>query len=926
MATRPLRTFTIVPSVPEALVRLREVALNLRWAWDRETIDLFRRLDPQLWEETRHNPVLMLGMIRQERLNEAASDDGFVAQYRRVCERLDAYMRAPGDQWAMSRKHFGAENRPLSGIHPEVENGRMVQPWFSKGHPQSRLSVAYFSMEFGLAECLAIYSGGLGVLSGDHLKSASDLGVPLVGIGLAYQEGYFQQYLNADGWQGELYPDNDFYNLPMTLERQPDGSPVKIQVDLPGRQLWAQIWRVQVGRVPLFLLDSNVPETAVEDRGASLRLYSTGDTRIRQELLLGVGGVRALEALGLRPQVCHMNEGHSAFLGLERIRQVMAEQGLDFWEAKEVVAAGSVFTTHTPVPAGIDRFPPEMVDHYLWDWYGKLGISRDAFLALGRENPHDASERFSMAVLAINLSGQTNGVAKLHGAVSRRLWPGLWPGVPADEVPISSVTNGVHALSWVSGDMMGLYDRYLGPRWPDAGLSVQTTEGQPPLASRRAAQAIASSRRGSTEASDEVVWQRANQIPSEELWRTHERRRERLVSFARHRLAQQLRARNAPASEIEQASEVLNPEALTIGFARRFSTYKRATLLLQDVDRLASILKNKDRPVQIIFAGKAHPEDVGGKELIREIVRLSKREDLRRHIVFIENYDLSVARYLVSGCDVWLNLPRRPQEASGTSGMKAALNGVLHMSVLDGWWAEAYRSGLGWAIGHGEEYQDTAYQDHVEARAAYELLEREVVPLYYDRGPDNLPRGWIQMMKNCIRELGPAFNTNRMVREYAQHYYLPAADRHERLVANGGEPAKALTAWKRCLEQEWGKVRIEEVDTAPADVAVGMELPVRARVYLGNLSPADVSVQLYDGSVNAAGMIITGQAVEMQAVIDGRASGGGPAGGAQAAGVYLYEGAIPCRSSGLHGYSVRIVPAHPDLSSQFEPGLITWAG
>ncbi len=880
MVTRPLRTFTITPAVPAALGRLRELASNLRWAWDRETIDLFRRLDDDLWESTGHNPILMLGSIRQERLDAAAADDGFVAQYRRACDRLDAYLGQPAGERA-----------------PDGGPRFMQQPWFPKAHPGSTLSVAYFSAEFGLTECLAIYSGGLGVLSGDHLKSASDLGVPLVAVGLAYQEGYFRQYLNADGWQGQLYPDNDFFNLPLTLARREDGAPVKIHVELPGRPLTAQIWRVQVGRVPLYLLDANVPETSQEDRGASLRLYSTGDTRIRQELLLGIGGVRALEALGYQPQVFHMNEGHSAFLGLERIRRLMETKGLTFYEAREAAASGSIFTTHTPVPAGIDRFQPEVIDHYFGEWYGRLGISRDEFLALGRENPSDPGEWFSMAVLAIRLADQTNGVSKLHGVVSRGLWPRLWPEAPPEEVPIDSVTNGVHALSFISGDMLGLYERYLGPRWAEASMN--------------------------RDAADAAVWARANEIPGEELWRTHERRRERLVNFARRRLRAQLQARNAAPSELERAAEVLNPAALTIGFARRFATYKRATLLLQDIERLAAILGHRDRPVQFIFAGKAHPEDDAGKELIREIVRLSRREDLTRHIVFVENYDLNVARYLVGGCDVWLNLPRRPHEASGTSGMKAALNGVLHMSVLDGWWAEAYRPGLGWAIGQGEEYADPAYQDVVEARAVYELLEKEVVPLFYDRGADGLPRGWVTMMKAAIRELGPVYNTNRMLHEYVERFYVPAAGRFSRLAEGDAGPARRLAAWKRRLAGAWEGVRVLDVNAPMADATVGMELPVQARVHLGGLGPEDVAVQLYDGPVDSQGHITGGTAVDMSLAVTGGESAG-PSGAAPD-GVYLYTGTIPCRSSGLHGYSIRIMPRHPDLPHPFQPGLITWA-
>jgi starch phosphorylase len=722
----------------------------------------------------------------------------------------------------------------------------------------------------------------------------------LVGVGLAYQEGYFQQYLNADGWQGERYPDNDFYNLPMTLERREDESPVKVHVELPGRRLTAQIWRVQVGRVPLYLLDANLPETAPEDRVASLQLYSTGEPRIKQELLLGVGGYRALEALGYRPSVVHMNEGHSAFLGLERIRRLMEEHGLNFYEAREAAAAGAVFTTHTIVAAAMDRFPPVVVDRYFGEWYGKLGISREEFLALGRERQDDPNEPLNMAVLAIRLAAYTNGVSQLHSRVARTLWPGLWPGVPPEEVPIAPVTNGVHAPSWISGDLLGLYERYLGPRWQDASMN--------------------------RDQADADVWERANDIPSEELWRTHERRRERLVSFARRRLRQQLSARNASAAELEQAGEVLDPAALTIGFARRFATYKRATLLLQDVERLVRILNDRQKPVQFIFAGKAHPADNGGKELIREIVQVGRREELRRRIVFIENYDLNVARYLVSGCDVWLNLPRRPQEASGTSGMKAALNGVLHMSVLDGWWEEAYKPGLGWAVGHGEEYQDEGYADYVEARAVYDLLEKEVVPLFYDRGPDDLPRRWIQMMKAAIRELGPAFNTNRMLYQYAEQFYRPAATRFTHLTAERGAAARELVAWKTRLRQFWSEVRVEEVDAPLTDIAVGMDLPVRAQVRLGGLTPEDVTVQLYDGPVDAQGQISGGNAVEMQVMAgeDG-ARGKGSAAGGSSDRRYTYTGAIPCRSSGLHGYSVRVIPRHQDLANAYEPGLVAWA-
>jgi starch phosphorylase len=871
MMVRPMQTFTVTPAVPPALSRLVDIAMNLRWTWHREALDLFRRLDPQLWEVSGHNPFVMLGSITQERLGGASIDEGFLSQYGRVCRSLDEYMRG-------------------ATLHSDVRDSLGPErPWFNRAHAGSDLQVAYFSMEFGLTECMAIYSGGLGLLAGDHLKSASDLGVPLVAVGLAYQEGYFRQYLSQDGWQGELYPDNDFYNLPMTLERRPDGSPVKVSVELPGRTLHAQIWRVQVGRVPLFLLDANVPETEERDRVASLRLYSGDrDIRIRQEILLGVGGVRALEALGYQPRVFHMNEGHAAFLGLERVRRLMETCYLNFDEAREVAAAGGVFTTHTPVPAGIDKFTPSLIDQYFGSWYERFGISRDQFLALGRERPGGNDEPFSMAILAIRMASAVNGVSQLHGEVSRGMWANLWPGTPANEVPIGAITNGVHALSWLSGDMLGLYDRYLGPRWPDAGMNRH--------------------------AEDRAVWARVNDIPSEELWRTHERRRERLVSFARARLQAQLESRGASPSEVARASEVLDPSALTIGFARRFATYKRATLVMRDIDRLLRLANDRHRPVQFIFAGKSHPEDHGGKELIKQIIQVARRDDLRNRIVFIENYDINVARYLVSGCDVWLNVPRRPHEASGTSGMKAAMNGVLHMSILDGWWDEAYRSGLGFAIGRREQFPDEAVQDEVEGRLIYDVLEQEVIPAFYERGRDDLPRRWIAMMKASIRELGLVFNTNRMVYDYAEGFYLPAGRRQAHLLDNNARAVRDLVVWKRRLREYWSDVRVERVDAPPVGIHVGSMVSVSASVRLGRLDVKDVVVELFDGPIEPGGTITKGRATAM--TCDARPGTDR---------VAMFTGSVECVASGLHGYSVRILPAHPDLAYALEPALITWA-
>ncbi|MFN2219329.1 MAG: alpha-glucan family phosphorylase, partial [Anaerolineae bacterium] len=542
---RPSHTFRVIPALPAKLERLRDLAHNLWWSWNHEAIQLFRRLDRDLWESTGHNPVLILGSIRQERLQIMADDDGFVAYADGVCRVFDRYM-AKESTWYDKAFAAASEDKPSEAGKPRI---------------------AYFSAEFGLTESLGIYAGGLGILAGDHMKSASDLGLPLVGVGLLYQQGYFRQYLNPDGWQQELYPENDFYNLPLTLERQLSGAPLLIEVHYPGRIVKAQVWRAQVGRVPLYLLDTNIEDNRPDDRDITDQLYGGDDEmRIRQEILLGIGGIRALEALDLRPAVCHMNEGHSAFLALERIRLLMEEHGLTFAEAREAATAGHVFTTHTPVPAGIDWFHPNLVDRYFSHYYPGLGITRHQFLGLGRTNPDDVNGHFCMAILAMRLANKTNGVSQLHGRVSREMWHEVWPQLPPGEVPIISITNGIHPRSWISDDMADLYDRYLGPRWVERPAELS-------------------------------VWQRVTRIPDEELWRTHERRRERLVAFARRRLSRQLEQRGSRPSEIRQAEEVLDPEALTIGFARRFATYKRATLLFHDIERLARIVSDRDRPV-----------------------------------------------------------------------------------------------------------------------------------------------------------------------------------------------------------------------------------------------------------------------------------------------------------------------------------------
>ncbi|MBN1313373.1 MAG: alpha-glucan family phosphorylase [Anaerolineae bacterium] len=857
---RPVATYTVVSAIPEPLQRLTELAYNIRWAWDHATIDLFKRMDPGLWEETKHNPVQMMGLINQDKLNALSRDDGFLAHLNRVLESYDTYMQQANRAWYA--QEFQAEEQPL---------------------------VAYFSFEFGLTESVPIYSGGLGMLAGDHLKAASDLGVPLVGVGLLYQQGYFRQYLNIDGWQQERYPQNNFYTMPIHLMRDEAGEPVQVGVKLPGRTVYAQVWRVQVGRVSLFLLDTNIRENPIiEDQDLTSQLYG-GDheMRIKQEILLGIGGLRALHALGMEPAVCHMNEGHSAFLALERAYVLMQRHAMTFDEALAVTSASNIFTTHTPVPAGNDYFEPELVEQYFEGYRRQLGLNQEDFLSLGRIDRDNPEEYFCMTILALRSSTYANGVSRLHGEVARKMWQDVYPGVPLAEVPIGSITNGVHSLSWVSGEMAGLYDRYLGPRWRE-------------------------------DPADQGVWQQVSDIPSEELWRTHVRSRERLVSFVREQVVCQLEQRGAPTSEIDESGEILDPDALTIGFARRFATYKRATLLLRDPERLTQMMCS-DRPVQFIFAGKAHPLDTAGKEFIREVVHFARKAGCRNRIIFLEDYDMAMARYLVQGVDVWMNTPRRPMEASGTSGMKATMNGVLNFSVLDGWWAESYRRDLGWAIGRGEDYEDPEQQDYIESNAIYEMLEKDLIPTFYDRGSDGLPRSWVKRMKAALSELCPVYSMNRVVQEYTRSYYRPALEQAARLAENGHEQGRAFAQWQLRLQNEWDTLQIGDVtcEFNQGEVHAGETLRVSAGVHLGHISPDSVSVQLYEGVLDADGRISQAAIYAMQPLANED--------GQQDPGWYRYGIEYISEATGRHGYTVRIVPNYPELKHPLRLRLITWA-
>ena len=860
-----VRSFTILPALPETLEDLETIAKNMFWSWNPEFVELFKRIDGNLWLACGHNPVRLLGNVSQARLDALAENEGFLGQLKRASEKLQSYLHSP--------------------------------TWYEKVCPKcTKPVIAYFSAEFGLHECLPIYAGGLGILAGDHLKSASDLGVPLVGVGLLYQKGYFRQYLNVDGWQQEIYVENDFYNLPIELVRKESGRPLTISVEYPGRCVIAQIWCVSVGRVKLYLLDTNVPANSPMDRMITSSLYG-GDRelRIRQEIMLGIGGLKALTAMDITPTVCHMNEGHAAFMALERIRELRSAMNMTFDEAVEATKSGNIFTIHTPVKAGLDEFKVELMDKYFGGYFTKLGINRKRFLALGRVLSDDDSEPFKMPVLAIRLSSYTNGVSKLHGHISRGIWGSLWPGVPVEEVPIISITNGIHIKNWLSEEMDSLYERYLGPNWADDTMN-------------------------------KPLWEAVDQIPDEGFWRIHQRCKEQLIVFARNRLKAQMQRRGTYHTQLHQADEVLDPEALTIGFARRFASYKRGNLLLKDPRRLIKLLKNNEKPVQIIFAGKAHPKDTEGKDIIRQIIHFANQHEVRRRIVFLEDYDIDIARVLVRGVDVWLNNPRRPMEASGTSGMKSAVNGILNMSTFDGWWCEGYTPDGGWVIGAGESYEDKDYQDMVESQAIYDVLENEVVPLFYARSADNLPRAWIRRVKNSIKWIAPRFNTHRMVAEYTRRFYNPSAAKWRYLTAEACARARAFSSWKSDLQKAWPELAVKDVtmeikngdgmeplNPKKPQLKVGTQLYVRALVKLGTIKPDDVAVELYHGLVDTWENIRDGSAVRMEYE---QAS--------ELEGEHWFIGSMPCKKTGQHGVSVRILPRHDYLVSPYEMGLILW--
>jgi len=842
---RAVASFTIRPHLPGPIGGLDELAANLRWSWNRPTRELFRSIDPEAWAECGHDPRLLLARTDPDRLEALAQDAGF---RQRVDDAVADLHRALGpDSW------FEESGRPIDG------------------------SVAYFSPEFGIAEAVPQYSGGLGILAGDHLKSCSDLGIPLVGVGLFYRHGYFRQSVSVDGWQQERFPDLDPYAMSMHLVED-----IRIELDLAGERLVAQVWQAQVGRTPLYLLDSDVDDNPDHLRVICDRLYG-GDTehRLRQEILLGIGGIRMLAALGIDATVFHTNEGHAGFLGLERIRVLMTESHVDFGTALAATRAGCVFTTHTPVPAGIDRFGLDLIDRYFGAWADEVGIDRSELIGLGHRPGDGPEEPFNMAVMGMRLAQRRNGVAALHGEVSREMFADLWPGVPTDEVPIGSVTNGVHGATWVSAEMDRVLSAAAGTAW-------------------------------SAEVRD--TWD-LDRVNDRDLWAAHRDGTHRLIDFTRARLRSAGLTRGLSPAELSWTDEALDPNALTICFARRFATYKRATLLLSQPERLMALISDAERPVQFVFAGKAHPADEPGKQLIRDIVTLSHDPAARHRFCFIEDYDMAVSRHLLHGADVWLNTPLRPQEACGTSGMKATMNGALNCSIADGWWAECLDPELGWTISSADGIDDLARRNELEANSLFELLEQHIVPLFHHGmvAGQGSP-GWLAAMRRSVGRVGPFVSSARMVQDYTRHFYGPASNSARLMESDGHRVAREVASWQRRVVDAWHRVHVDQVMVDESLADLGSVREVSARVFLGDLDPLDVSVQLISGTVGQSGTLESSVLSTMELVGDSDD------------GHRRYAAQMLLDRAGRAGLTVRIVPRHDAVADPLDLGCVAWAG
>lgn len=843
----------VISALPKEFKRLNDLSYNLWWSWNPEAIDLYREIDLDLWEKVGKNPVRFLHEVSQKKLQLKLSDADYMGRLESVIMAFDNYM---------SEKNT----------------------WFSENHPNNiNNRVAYFSAEYGLNEVLPIYSGGLGVLSGDHCKAASDLGIPFTAIGLFYKQGYFSQRINTNGWQETCFNTLNTSQLPILPALDPNGEQAQISITFAGRTVYARVWKVQVGRINLFLMDTDVPQNNPHDRDLTGRLYG-GDqeTRIQQEIFLGIGGIRVLDALGIKPNVYHMNEGHSSFMGLELIRKLINEKNISFKEAKKVVENSSIFTTHTPVPAGNDVFPLYMMDKYFGDFWGQLGLSRYDFLELGLKKAED--QNFNMTVLALTLAGRKNGVSELHGAVSRNIFGDVWPGVPENDIPITHVTNGIHTLTWISPKMKDLYDKYLKSDWKKNIFSSTAFEG-------------------------------IDNIPDGELWATHSELKNKLIYFVRDRLKQQKLANGESMEAVRQVDNFLDPNALTIGFARRFATYKRANLIFRNLARIQKILNDPERPMQIIFAGKAHPADGPAQDVIKNINDIAKLEGFYGKVILLENYNMTVARNLVQGVDVWMNNPRRPLEASGTSGQKVCINGIINFSILDGWWCEGYNGENGWVIGDETEFDNENSQDNIDSESIYDTLEQKIIPLFYNVNDKGIPTEWIKIMKNSIKSLTWNYSTDRMVQEYTDRMYVPAMNGAARVCVDDFDLARSLSGFEEHIKRNWSQVHLFAEKSANElkdyNSASGQELYLSIGVQLGEIDPANVMVEVLYGSL-IKGQIANAQAVELYC--DGKTDNN----------TYKYSLNFKIEDGGEYAYTFRATPKHPDLINRFDMGFIRW--
>ena len=845
---------TVNPQLPKRIGKLSEIANNLWWSWNTEFLRLFKMIDRDLWETCEKNPVKFLKQVSQDRLETVATNQEFLKEYDRLTKEFDDYVTSKNT-------------------------------WFSNKYPENKKDlIAYFSAEYGLDQTIPIYSGGLGILSGDHLKSASDLGIPLVAVGLLYKNGYFHQKINGYGDQETEYNNIDLSNLPINPVKDENGDELKIYVKFEKRKIYLKVWQINVGRIKLYLLDSDIDENKPEDREVTLKLYG-GDQemRIKQEIVLGMGGTNLLtRALGLNPTVYHMNEGHSAFLILELIKNIIKEKKVSFEVAKDIASSKTVFTTHTPVPAGNDIFPIGLVEKYFKEFWPRLGLDREEFLKLGMKPCTDLEPGFNMGILALKVAGKKNGVSKLHGAVSRELFGDVWPEIAANESPITYVTNGIHTCSWLAPTLKELYNKYLIPYWQD---NIHKNE----------------------------VWENINNIPDEELWEIHQQRKIKLLNLVKENTTNRLRRSGYSYEEINDITSKLNPNALTIGFARRFATYKRATLIFRDLERITQILNNAERPVQLIFAGKAHPADKEGQDLIKRIHEISMMPQFKGKIFVLENYNIAMSRYLVSGVDVWLNNPRRPMEASGTSGQKASVNGVLNFSILDGWWAEGYTATNGWKIGINSNYDNYEIQDNDDSESIYNTLEKKIIPSYYDKNENGYSDSWLNMMKESIITTGGKFSTSRMLVDYVNKLYMPLCNLTNKYY-NDLENVTRFNEWKKLVLERFNRIKITQDDNIDNEtIDAGKIIKVKCHVKLPNINPDNIQVEVYYGEITENGIVDNVTIIPMKLKEMNEEDK-----------TYLYEAQVELTTGGDYGYTFRVMPKHEMLLDAENLDLVKW--